>query len=250
MTMARLRAVVLTLLVLAATAVCVRLGLWQLSRLHEKQALHAAQRAALAAPPLEFADSLPARAPDSGHRVRLRGRWDTRVHVLLSGRTYLSAAGVELVTPLVLGDGERVLVHRGWLPAADARSAHPERFPGSAAAVVGVALPFEPSARPSPWVSLAAESAGVALWSARALEPDSARARLGSPLAGWYLRVLPDPALPRTLGGEAAPEAIAWEVPGETMHLSYAIQWFAFALIIAGGSLALAQRRRRSTARG
>ena len=244
------RAGLVALVVLAGSAVCVRLGLWQLSRLHEKQALHAAQLAALAAPPLEYTDALPAAAPAAGRRVHLRGRWDRAAHVLLSGRTYLSAAGVELVTPLRLSNGDRVLVHRGWLAAADARSAHPEHFPDSAAGVVGVALHFEPSAHPSPWVALASDSAGVALWSARALEPDSARGRLGAPLADWYVRVLPDPALPRRLGAEAAPEAVEWEVNGESMHFSYAIQWFAFALILSGGGVALAVRHRRGAARG
>ena len=138
------------------------------------------------------------------------------------------------------------------MASADARLAHPERYPDSTADVIGVALPFEPSARPSAWVALAAESTGVALWSARALEPDSARARLGAPLADWYVRVLPDPALPRRLGAEAAPEAIEWEVPGETTHLSYALQWFAFALIISGGSLAMAMalHRKQASRRG
>ena len=248
--MSRPRALTLTLLVLVAAGTCVRLGFWQLSRLQQKQAVHAAQRAALAAPPMEVAEAMPEHAPAAGHRVHLRGQWDARVHVLLSGRTYLSAAGVELVTPLVLADGGRVLVHRGWMASADARVAHPERYPDSTADVIGVALPFEANARPSPWVALAAESTGVALWSARALEPDTARARLGSPLANWYLRVLPDPALPRNLGAEAAPEAIEWEVPGETTHLSYALQWFAFALIISGGSLAMALRRQQASRRG
>ena len=247
--MKRARAVLLTLLVLAVSGVCVRLGFWQLSRLHEKQAVHAAQRRALAAPPIALADSLPAAVPAAGHRVRVRGRWETRMHVLLSGRTYLSAAGVELATPLVLANGERVLVHRGWLAAADARIAHPERFPDSTADVIGVALPFERSARPSPWSALGPDSVGVALWSARTLEADTVQARLGAPLASWYVRVLPDPKLPRRLGAEAAPEAVEWEVPGETMHLSYAIQWFAFALLVALGSLVLALRRRSVTPR-
>ena len=252
--MSRSRALALTLLVLVAAGACVRLGFWQLSRLHQKQAVHAAQRAALAAVPIELAGPRVVAKPAAGHRVHVRGQWDTRAHVLLSGRTYLSAAGVELATPVVLAGGERVLVHRGWMAASDARIAHPERYPDSSADVVGVALPFEHSARPSAWVALPAESAGdsagdsagIVLWSARTLEADTVLVRLGSPLADWYVRVLPDPALPRRLGTEAAPEAIAWEVPDETMHLSYALQWFAIALVIVGGSLALAIRRMRS----
>ena len=57
------RAAVRTLLVLAATATCVRLGMWQLSRLHEKHALHAAQRALLAEPAIELTQALPASTP-------------------------------------------------------------------------------------------------------------------------------------------------------------------------------------------
>jgi cytochrome oxidase assembly protein ShyY1 len=236
------RAALRALLVLAATAACIRLGVWQLARMHEKHALHATARARLAEPPIEVAGALPRMEPGAGRRVHLRGRWERSVHVLLSGRTHLGAAGVSLVTPVRLPSGEAVLVERGWLAAADARIAHPEHFPDSSADVVGLALPFARAAHPPPWVRLASDSARVALWSARALEPDSAAARLPGTLATWWLRALPDARGPHVLGGEAAPEPEPYEVPDEAIHLSYAIQWFAFAAIIAIGSLALAAR--------
>ncbi|TMA23768.1 MAG: hypothetical protein E6J87_24855 [Deltaproteobacteria bacterium] len=56
------------------------------------------------------------------------------------------------------------------------------------------------------------------------------------------LRGLPESAREPTLVERPIPEP--YEVPDEAMHLSYAIQWFAFAVIIAGGSLALATRRK------
>ncbi len=234
---------------MAATATCIRLGVWQLARMHEKHALHAAQRARLAEPPIEVEGALPRVGPGAGRRVHLRGRWERSVHVLLSGRTHLGAAGVSLVTPVRLRSGEAVLVERGWLAAADARIAHPERFPDSSADVVGLALPLVRASHPPPWVRLAADSAGVALWSARALEPDSAAARIPGRLATWALRALPDAQAPHALGGETAPAPEPYEVPDEAIHLSYAIQWFAFAAIIGIGSLALAVRGARPRGR-
>jgi len=232
------RSLLLGALVVGATATCVRLGFWQLARMHEKHVLHAAQRALLAHAPLELQSALPASPPETGSRVRLRGLWDVRTHVLLSGRTHLGAAGVSLVSAVRLGSGERVLVERGWLPTADARTAHPELFPDSLADETGVVLPLERAAHPTPWVALPSERTGTRVWSARALEPDSAAARFDGSLAPWMVRVLPDPA-----HAPGAPIPEDYVVPDESMHLSYAIQWFGFALIIGLGSLALALRR-------
>ena len=233
------RSLLLGALVVAATATCVRLGFWQLARMRYKHALHATQRALLARPPLEVEQRLPAMPPETGARVRLRGLWDLSTHVLLSGRTHLGAAGVSLVSAVRLDSGEQVLVERGWLPTADARTAHPELFPDSLADETGVALPLERPAHPTPWARLPSERPGVRVWSARAPDPDSAAVRFGGVIAPWIVRVLPDPA---RAGSAPIPEDFV--VPDESMHLSYAIQWFGFAAIVSLGSLALALRRR------
>ncbi len=210
-----------------------------------------------------MADSLLA-SPPIGVRVEARGHWERDAHVLLSGRTHLGAAGVSLVTPFVLANGERILVERGWLAAADSRSAHPEHDDTAQTLVLGVVQPYEHPAMLTPWVPLPADSAGVRLWSARALVADSARVRLGGRLASWMLRVLPSGPDENHVGevtsraaasahslrevdashAPAPPEPEPYVIADESMHLSYAIQWFAFAAIILGGSLALARRRR------
>lgn len=234
-----LRRIVIAVTALAVAAVCVRLGLWQLGRLHEKQRLHGTQRVALAAPPLAFSGALPDSAP-AGRRVQLLGAWEPSAHVLLSGRTHASTAGVSLVSLLRLPSGEGVLVERGWLEAADGRRAHAERLVPGAALVTGVAAPLPRSARPLAWAALPSDSPGVALWSARVLEADSVSARFEAPLAKWWLRALPDSQAAGP--GEPLPEP--WLQPAdETMHLSYALQWFALALGAMIGGLLLARRR-------
>jgi cytochrome oxidase assembly protein ShyY1 len=161
--------------------------------------------------------------------------------VLLSGRTHLGAAGVICVTPLVLANGERILVERGWLEAADSRTALPPLEDTARIEVVGVVQPYGQPAIATPWVRLPSDSAGVALWSARALVADEARGALGSPLAGWVLRMLPGPE--DASHGRDRPVPEPFVIEDASMHLSYAIQWFAFAAIVLLGSLALARRR-------
>jgi cytochrome oxidase assembly protein ShyY1 len=50
--------------------------------------------------------------------------------------------------------------------------------------------------------------------------------------------------LPGSAQSTSAPIPEDYVVPDESMHLSYAIQWFGFAAIIGMGSLALALRSR------
>jgi len=236
------RGVLLGALVVAASATCVRLGFWQLARMRYKHALHAAQRALLAQPPIDVSSALPATSPEAGRRVRLRGRWEREAQVLLSGRTHLGAAGVSLVNGVRLDSGELVLVERGWLPAEDSRTAHPEARPDSAADVTGVALRLERSPHPVPWAPLPSADPRTRSWSARTLDADSARARFTGTFAPWTVRALPADARAASEAGAPIPED--YVIPDESMHLSYAIQWFGFAVIIAGGSLALALRRK------
>jgi cytochrome oxidase assembly protein ShyY1 len=151
---------------------------------------------------------------------------------------------VSLVSVLRLASGEGVLVERGWLAAADSRSAEPGPSTDSTTDVAGVVLGLPRSARPSAWAPLPSRAERTRIWSARSLDPDSAAARFAPPLAPWMLHALPGGARVAGVGTGPRPIPEPYQVPDEAMHLSYAIQWFAFAVIIAGGSLALARRRR------
>ena len=95
--------------------------------------------------------------------------------------------------------------------------------------------------RPSPGMrplgTVRADSA--TLWSMRSLDRDSLAARFPYTLAGFVVRQLP---------GEGVPDHPLRTPPrpyDETMHLSYAVQWFTFAAILLGGSVILAFTRRR-----
>lgn len=232
--------------VVIMASVCVRLGFWQLARWREKQVLNARQRAALAAPPLR--QPWPAAAQLAGRVVEVRGRFDESRQVLLSARARRGAPGVEVVTPLVVdggafglrdADSAVVLVNRGWLYAGDATTARPQDCPEPGERVIrGIA---EPLARVSPREGTLRDlrAEGIQLYSARRLDADALRERWPYALSPFVIRQLPGPGVPPQ-PARAEPRPY-----NETMHLSYAVQWFLFAAILTGGSAVLAWSRRR-----
>lgn len=228
------------LLVVLGTAVCVRLGFWQLSRLAEKRAANAAMRAALAAPPVAVGAAIPPLDSVAQRRVKLDGRFDERIHFLLSGRAQGGLPGVHVVTPFIPeGSTEAVLVDRGWLHAPDAVRARPQDHPEpERREVLGFARPI-PGGDPMPWRRLATEPDTVTLWSARTLDADSLAARLPYTVAPFVVAELPGPGVPAT-PARAAPRPL-----NESTHWSYAAQWFLFGSILLFGSLMLAWSRRR-----
>lgn len=107
---------------LILAAVAVRLGLWQLGRADEKQALmdlRASRTSAvvLGAPNTEFAwrADLNASALDQSP-VILRGQWRIPASIALDNRAWEGRAGAHVLTPFQLTDGSVVWVNRGWMP--------------------------------------------------------------------------------------------------------------------------------------
>jgi surfeit locus 1 family protein len=241
----RARALLIALVVTAVAAACVRLGFWQLDRLQQKRTLNARMRAALARPPVPFG-SMPVESL-AGRRVVIRGDYDERHQLLLAARTDGGAPGVHVVTPLMpaTDDGdattprrsEAVLVDRGWLPSDDAATARPQEYPEPGALeVIGIA-DQAPRATRARYYTLEADS--VELYSALRVDLDSLAARLPYALSPLIVRQLPGPGVP------PLPKRVPPKPLDETMHLSYAIQWFLFAVILVVGSIALARSRRR-----
>src|SRR2546427_571482 len=203
---------------LLVAAICVRLGVWQLHRLHERRQRNALLLAARPAPTLHVDGALPA-APARARRLVARGVYDYAHERLWHGRSYEGVPGVDLVTPLRLAGGAAVLVDRGWAPSPDAfhvdQPAYRER---DSAVVLGLGM-LAPRARGD-------------------VDPAALRDSLPYRLLQFVIQELPPATAPyRPL----APGLIRWPTPelSDGPHLSYAIQWFSFAVIIGVGSLAL-----------
>ncbi len=243
------------------SALFIRLGIWQLDR-HAQRLEEAGFRDSRSAlPPLDLSSAdaddlaLPSEAEElRWRRVRLAGRYDREHEIILRSRALAGRPGVELLTPLLLDapdDRERagvagasaVLVLRGWLPAPDGlrprmADAWPPRRPTDPASgtvtVEGVAVPgSDTEAAP-----LRVEIEGKEYAALPAVDLGAIADRLPYATAPFYVRAT-DPGV---LGpGMVPPPPLQ---AGSGPHLSYAVQWFSFAVIALVGTAVFLRKER------
>ena len=209
---------------LAVAVACVLLGLWQLDRLRQRRLRNAALVAARQRPALTVTRALTADSAEN-RRLYARGVYDYEHERLWRGRSYQGVPGVGLVTPLRLPDGAGVLVDRGWVPSPDAYHVDERAYrEADTADVLGLGMPA-PRGRGD-------------------VDPAKLRDSVPYPLLPFVLQQLP----PSTaLDRSAPPSIVRWPMPELSggPHLSYAIQWFSFAVIIVVGSVALWRQKRQ-----
>lgn len=202
-----------------------RLGLWQVTRLRERRAANVVALEARTAPRIRLEPGPGITAKLNGREVSVTGRYDHEHDLVLRGKAYGGSPGVEVVTPLVLDGGRMaVLVNRGFLPTPDAVTAQTDSVRELGRVVVqGTALSLT-SGDGAPL-----DRGGSTTWAR--LDREGIGARLPYPLAPVYIRQAPDAALPRF------PRRLAPLPIDDGPHLSYAIQWFAFAgmALVFGG---------------
>ena len=214
--------------------VCLRLAFWQLDRLHQRRAANDVALAARAAPVVTLQ---PANIRDpnlGGRRVQATGHYDHTHDIVLRGRAYNGAPGVEVVSPLVLEDGRSaVLVHRGFMPASDAVTVQTDSVREfGKVRVNGIAE------RMGSGGGNRLERGSRTTWAR--LDLTGVSGSMPYQLAPVYIRQSPDSSLPR-FPRRLEPPAI-----GDGPHLNYAIQWFAFAGMAAiFGAVIWRQKRER-----
>ncbi len=109
---------VVTLAALLGMGGTFALGLWQLDRAHQKEALAQAIGSREGLAPLGEPELLSADRHALLHRpVRLQGRWVPERTVFLDNRQMQGRVGFYVLTPLRLaGSDAAVMVQRGWAP--------------------------------------------------------------------------------------------------------------------------------------
>ena len=219
---------------LLAAALFVRLGIWQLDRLHARRADNRLAAGARAGPVVDL-NQRGSRSPDRvNHRVVVHGHYDRAHEIVLRGHVHRELPGVHIVTPLrIEGSDSAVMVNRGFFPSPDATFADTDSLnePGKVRVEgIGLAIP------------VSADSGGMLLSNGREtwrrLDLAALRARIPYPLLDVYVLQSPDSALP-TYPLRLEPPPLT-----DGPHLSYAVQWFSFAAIAIGGGLIFALRRR------
>lgn len=222
-----------TLVVLVLLPALLALGRWQLERADQKRALLMQYAATSAAAPVAFDAALPRFT-----RVRISGRWDPR-QFLLDAQVQRGQVGYRMFTPLALADGSRLIVDRGWVPAAIDRATLPDVTLAAELAAKDAELEGLLDEFPRPGVRTGAASSADASWPRVVLYPSSEAlsVALGAAVQPRLLR----------LGSDAAFDA-AIGFPPER-HLGYAVTWFALAATLVVLWLSFAARPRNGAGR-
>jgi surfeit locus 1 family protein len=221
-------AIVSHVLVLAVAITCVVLGQWQFDRLGEVRAINDRLAERLAMAPVELSEVTDegAAVDDAAwefRRVEATGTFRPEEEVLQRNRDHQGQAGFHVLTPLELQDGAVVLVRRGWVP--NDRSEPPVADaapPGGDVEVTGYLE--RPVSQPGFGAQDPAEGE-----LARVFHPDTAR--LDRQVTGELF--------PMVLTVESTAPATPGDLPlpigepqlDEGNHLSYALQWYSFALL-------------------
>lgn len=225
-----------TLVVLVGMGVLARLGFWQLDRLAQRREANAVLREQLASDPISLNDpdvsgSNLAAMPDRA--VTATGRFDFSEQMLLLLQNYNSSTGAHLITPLRLeGRPEAVLVDRGWIPFEEQARENWDQFdvPGTVT-IDGYVQLTETSRRASPPEPPAQEWYRVNV--------EAMARQLPYDILPVYIRQAPPPEGNQTPPFREAPEYDLSDGP----HLSYAIQWFIFTLMLGVGYIYFVSRQ-------
>lgn len=218
-------------LALVGIVVFVQLGFWQLRRLEERRDLNTTATSRLASDYRPLADLLATHGEDPAdlvwRRVTIDGAFDTAAEVIVQGRSYRGQSGHHVATPLVMADGTSLIVNRGWVPIDVAGppvgGAEP---PAGIVTVRGLIRESQVRGVVGPVDSAAGTLERVARIDLARLQSQSSY-----DLYDFYVD------LEEQIPGQETGRPAALQTPmfGEGSHLSYAIQWFVFALLVAIG---------------
>lgn len=213
----------LTAAMLAALALLIGLGVWQLQRLEWKEGLIAKIETRSKGPAISLEDAtiMAGQGKDpSYYRVRVTGRFDhTKERYLFAVSD--GNAGWRVITPLTTQDGKTVLVDRGFVPSdlKDPSKRAEGQIEGEVAVTGIVRMPdtqrlFTPDNEPDAnqwfWRDLASMAQSMFPETPKELAPFLLEAEKGEVPGGW-----PE-------GGQTR-----LEIPNN--HLQYAITWFLLA---------------------
>lgn len=226
-------------LVVLFAVVCCALGTWQLNRRAEALAEVARIDANYDADAVPVDEALPDPAGfDVDQRwqvVALSGRYLADEEVVVRNRPFEGSSGFEVITPFRLDDGTVFMVDRGWI--AQNSEGRPSEYAAPPSGDVEVEARLKAGEdRIAGRTSTGNEFATIDL--------DELADRVGeSSYTGAYGVLVQSGA-----DADEPPLAAARPVRDEGPHLSYALQWFVFALLGFIGFAWAANQERRALA--
>ncbi|RCV53683.1 hypothetical protein DEF23_10815 [Marinitenerispora sediminis] len=231
-------------LVLVVVPSFVWLGFWQYGRWEDKAAAAALQEANIEADPVPIGElaSVGTDVPraDRWRTVTATGRYDTAHELLVRNRGGSAGVGFHVLTPLVTDDGAAVLVNRGWVGLPPTAREQPD-VPPPPEGRITVTGRLQYSETPEN--TGIRDRDGLPERQIMIIEVADIAAGLPYPVYGGFVELAgQDPA------ADPAPEPVPVPDTNMGMNLSYAVQWWVFAVIAVGGWFFLVRREVRDAA--
>jgi surfeit locus 1 family protein len=228
-----LKWIITTILVLLGSALCVRLGIWQLDRLASRRLFNAHYLKSAQSEPLKLAGYLQDNLLDMDYRpVTVFGVYDFSNNIVLRNQYRDGQSGYFLLTPLILADGSAVLIERGWIPSEGNSSPkdwhkYDDSSPINISGIMRTGqTQSEVGGVPDP--ELSGDQTRLDFWNLVNLERIS--------------KQVPYQLLPVFIQPNPSPAAITPPFPyqpvieiSEGSHFGYALQWFTFAFMLFFG---------------
>jgi len=238
--------------VVVLVVVMVMLGLWQLRRLDEKRDYKALVEARQEEPVAAVGEVVPAGvavdAPGVDavlyRTVTATGVYEDDDTVVVENRTYNGAAGGWVLTPLRLDGGTAVVVNRGFVGFDREGAIVPPPAPAGEVTVEGLVFPSQQRGRFGPTDPVEGDLGVLAR-----VDLDRFAAQVDYDVLPAYIQlVASEPPEGAPADGAPALVPLGAPIPEEGPHLSYAVQWFIFSTIAAGGYVLLLRRVARDQA--
>ena len=215
-----------TLVYLCLLPVLLALGMWQLDRSKQKQALLTSQEQAVATETLHLSATIENDTEALRYRqVDVTGHYDAAHQFLIDNQISDGKVGYFVLTPFILaGETKAVLVNRGWIPLNRNRSVLPDlQVHNAQATIVGRINHF-----PSVGIKLAGAETPTESWpsTVQVVDTNVLAKKLGYPLFQFQVELAKE--LPEGFKREWRSSTIM--LPEQ--HTAYAIQWFALALTL------------------
>ena len=233
------RWIITTLLVLAAVGVMVRLGFWQLDRLAQRRAFNAAVEAQINAAPLDLNQAMAGKISPGDllnmeyRKVTVAGEYDPANQVILRNQVNNNQPGYHLITPFkIQGTAQSVLVDRGFIPFTDKTPADWTQYarPGPLTLSGQIRLGHVPQIFGVADPTLAPGQTRLDAWNY--LNVPRIQSQTPYALLPVYVQLAPETA---ATAADAPIASLDQPDLTEGPHMSYAIQWFTFAAILALG---------------
>lgn len=245
------RWIMLTLIVAGAAALCIRLGIWQLDRLSQRRAFNEHVNLMRSLPPLRLPSNEEVQTQEY-RAAAATGTYDFEHQIAIRNQVHDGQYGFHLLTPLRFddasnirgGQGEAILIDRGWIPAQGNQDPQNWRTYDQSNPAVAKGV-----------VRLGQSTVAFG----NQTEPALPRAAEETPFwllvdIGQISKQLPYPILPVYLqldgsqNSDAKPIAALTEVDlSEGPHRGYAIQWFVFSALLLAGYPLYVRRHERGT---